>query len=122
MPDTSRILPIIKDIMYSNIDLTRDYQTLENYLKYYLTINKVLIEALEAATANESNPNVQTRLFRFYSEYVKAYELLLNTDKIVRLGKSEKEQILSTLESLTDINELDDIVNELNHLKVMQLN
>lgn len=122
MIDANKVLPIIKDIMYSNIDLSSEKETLANYLKYYRAINQVLIEALEKATTSESNPSMQTELFKWYCQYIKAYELLLYSDNIAKLGKSEKEQILSTLEGLTDINELDSIVDRLNILKVIQLN
>lgn len=122
MADASKVLPIIKDIMYSKLDLTSDTETLKNYLKYYRMINQVLIEALEPSIDKEDNSFMQTEIFKWYCQYIKTYDLLLQTDIIAKLGKSEKKEILSTLESLEDINELDSIIDRLNLLKVIQLN
>lgn len=48
-----------------------------------------------------------------YCTYVKAYELLLKTNKLTKLEKREKDAILSLIVSLTDIDEADTVIDEL---------
>ncbi|ACL77314.1 hypothetical protein [Ruminiclostridium cellulolyticum] len=61
-------------------------------------------------------------LFKWYSTYVKSYNLLFEMNKLAEVSKEDKEAILSMIENLTDLDNADTAIDKLNSLLATQTN
>ena len=121
MVNLNSLIPAVKNLIYSqHFEESTDINKLNALLKFDRVVMEVLAEALEAKAANDCNPFFVSNLFRWYSTYIRCFELLLQTSKLAEVSKEERNAILGMLQGLTDIEEADDIIGRLRGLPALQ--
>lgn len=121
MINVDEITPIVKGLMYSKIFYKEDEkERLVASLKYYRVINEVLCDMLEAKESlkedQEFNTYLLANMFDWYATYVRAYELILQTDKLTKISKKEKEEIRKLVENCKADDDLGVILDKVNML------
>lgn len=120
--DNNLIVEAIRDtIIADNTEQLNTKKALKARLKYYKAINETLLELLttvERKLENKViNPFMERDLFRFYSFYIKVFEILLDSTELVKVNESYKSKILKIMEGLNTTDDLETAIEQLNSLK-----
>lgn len=119
MVNLNSLLPAVKNLIYNHqYEESTDINKLNALLKFDRVVMEVLADALESKAVNDCNLFFVSDLFRWYSTYVKCFELLIQTSKLVEVSKEEKTAILEMLRGLNDIDDVDEIISRLRGLPV----
>lgn len=115
MIQTEKILPIVKELVYSSQFETDDTTKLKSIIKFDRVLMDVMADALEAKA--DSNLFFISNLFRFYAEITKAYNFLFDTTvECAKVTKDDKDAIMKMLEELTDIEDAGAIIEKIARL------
>lgn len=122
MVDISKLIDVTKEIIYTkHFNEEDDKKELLAYLKYQKIIIEVLLEALDTADkkaeGKEIHPYIYHNLFKWYLTYVGVFDILLNTNEIVKTKKRDKDKLLKIIEKLNDIYDIDTVLAELSKIK-----
>jgi len=72
----------------------------------------------EAKSVIDSNSFFTSHLFKWYSTYVRSYELIIHANKLAKVSAKERRSILQMLQSLENIDEAEEVMNRLRSFPV----